>query len=241
MCSNEPFIYTNQVNGDDISAITCIKISRNIMNHHATIIWRNFYAVGVPDRWENLIYSYIKKIVQPRGSQAQIKSNMPIPSDPDGTTFSHNIKEDGNAIRTNGERPRWITPYQKTSIYKSTPYQKTSIYKSNVQVSKVPNHSSQIKVQKIFIILWVKLGLTQLPLPQKQEEKLRWLFTYEWEWTHVKSCIPTRMFVFQHLVHKKLPIFYRYRWTAFVSTQCYSAISHCNLPTNNVIEQNEIM
>jgi hypothetical protein len=31
------------------------------------------------------------------------------------TTSSHNIKEDGNAIRTNGERPRWITPYQKTS------------------------------------------------------------------------------------------------------------------------------
>jgi hypothetical protein len=64
--------------------------------------------------------------------------NMPIPSD--GTTFSHNIKEDGNAIRTNGERPRWITPYQKTSIYKS-----------NVRVSK-------IKVQKTFKIL-VKLGL----------------------------------------------------------------------------------
>jgi hypothetical protein len=34
---------------------------------------------------------------------------MPIPSD--GTTSSHNIKEYGNAIRTNGERPRWITPY----------------------------------------------------------------------------------------------------------------------------------
>jgi hypothetical protein len=29
---------------------------------------------------------------------------IPIPSD--GTTFSHNIKEDGNAIRTNGERPQ---------------------------------------------------------------------------------------------------------------------------------------
>jgi hypothetical protein len=28
---------------------------------------------------------------------------MPIPSD--GPTFSHNIKEDGNVIRTNGERP----------------------------------------------------------------------------------------------------------------------------------------
>jgi hypothetical protein len=28
---------------------------------------------------------------------------------------SCNIKEDGNAIRTNGERPHWITPYQKTS------------------------------------------------------------------------------------------------------------------------------
>jgi hypothetical protein len=51
---------------------------------------------------------------------------MPIPSD--GTTFSHNIKEDGNTIRTNGERPRWITPYQKTSIYKS-----------NVQVCKSQN------------------------------------------------------------------------------------------------------
>jgi hypothetical protein len=34
---------------------------------------------------------------------------MPIPSD--GTTFSHNMKDDGNAIRTNGERPRWITMY----------------------------------------------------------------------------------------------------------------------------------
>jgi hypothetical protein len=77
--------------------------------------------------------------VQPRGGQAPIRGNMPIPSD--GTTFSHNIKEDGSAIRTNGERPRWITPYQKTSIYKS-----------NIQVCK-----SQIKVQKIFKIL-VKLG-----------------------------------------------------------------------------------
>jgi hypothetical protein len=37
----------------------------------------------------------------------------------DGTTFSHNIKEGGNAISTIGERPRWITQYQKTSIYKS--------------------------------------------------------------------------------------------------------------------------
>jgi hypothetical protein len=37
----------------------------------------------------------------------------------DTTAFSHNIMEDGNAIRTNGERPRWITPYHKTSIYKS--------------------------------------------------------------------------------------------------------------------------
>jgi hypothetical protein len=46
--------------------------------------------------------------VPPEGGQAQIRGNMPIPSD--GTTFSHNIKEDGNAIRTNGERPRWITP-----------------------------------------------------------------------------------------------------------------------------------
>jgi hypothetical protein len=47
------------------------------------------------------------------GGQAQIRGNVPIPSD--GTTSSHNIKEDGNAIRMNGERPRWITPYQKTS------------------------------------------------------------------------------------------------------------------------------
>jgi hypothetical protein len=46
--------------------------------------------------------------VQPRGGQSQIGGNMPIPSD--GATFSHNIKEDGNTIRTNGERPRWITP-----------------------------------------------------------------------------------------------------------------------------------
>jgi hypothetical protein len=40
-------------------------------------------------------------IVQPRGAggQAQIEGNMPIPSD--GTTFRHNIKEDGNANRTN--------------------------------------------------------------------------------------------------------------------------------------------
>jgi hypothetical protein len=30
-------------------------------------------------------------IVQPRGGQAQIRGNMPIPSG--GTTFSHNIKE----------------------------------------------------------------------------------------------------------------------------------------------------
>jgi hypothetical protein len=64
--------------------------------------------------------------MQPRGGQAQIRGNMPIPSD--GTTFSHNIKEDGNAIRTNGERSRWIIPYQKASIYKS-----------NVQISKPQN------------------------------------------------------------------------------------------------------
>jgi hypothetical protein len=51
--------------------------------------------------------------MQPRGAQAQIGGNMPIPSD--GTTSSHNIKEDGIAIRMNGERPLWITPYQKTS------------------------------------------------------------------------------------------------------------------------------
>jgi hypothetical protein len=65
----------------------------------------------------------------------------------DGTTFSHNIKEDGNAIRTNGERPRWITPYQKTSIYKS-----------NVQVSISPKTFQSNKSAKIFKIL-VKLGL----------------------------------------------------------------------------------
>jgi hypothetical protein len=41
--------------------------------------------------------------------QAQIRGNMPIPSD--CTTSSHNIKEDGNAIRTNGERPRWMTSF----------------------------------------------------------------------------------------------------------------------------------
>jgi hypothetical protein len=40
-----------------------------------------------------------------RGGQAQIRGNMPIPSD--GTTFTHNMKEDGNAVRTNGECPRW--------------------------------------------------------------------------------------------------------------------------------------
>jgi hypothetical protein len=31
--------------------------------------------------------------MQPGGGQVQIRGNMPIPSD--GTTFSHNIKEDG--------------------------------------------------------------------------------------------------------------------------------------------------
>jgi hypothetical protein len=40
--------------------------------------------------------------MQPRGGQGQIRGNMPIPSD--GTTISHNFKEDGNVIRTNGER-----------------------------------------------------------------------------------------------------------------------------------------
>jgi hypothetical protein len=40
-------------------------------------------------------------------AQAQIRGNILIPSD--GTTSSHNIKEDGNAIRTNGERPRYNT------------------------------------------------------------------------------------------------------------------------------------
>jgi hypothetical protein len=40
--------------------------------------------------------------VQPQGGQAQIRGNMPIPFD--GTTFSHNIKKDDNAIHTNGER-----------------------------------------------------------------------------------------------------------------------------------------
>jgi hypothetical protein len=64
--------------------------------------------------------------VQLRGDQAQIRGNMPIQFD--GTTFSYNIKEDRNAIRTNVERPRWTTPYQKTSIYKS-----------NVQVLKSQN------------------------------------------------------------------------------------------------------
>jgi hypothetical protein len=82
--------------------------------------------------------------VQPRGGQVQIRGNMPIPSD--GTTFCHNIKEDGNAIRTNGERPRWI------------PYQKTPIYKSYVQVRKSQNIPVIINVQKDFKIL-VKLGL----------------------------------------------------------------------------------
>jgi hypothetical protein len=38
--------------------------------------------------------------MHPRGGQAKIRGNMPIPSD--GTTFGHNIKEDGSAIRTNG-------------------------------------------------------------------------------------------------------------------------------------------
>jgi hypothetical protein len=69
---------------------------------------------------------------------------MPIPSD--GTTFSHNIKEDGNAIRTNGERPRWIAPYQNTSIYNP--------------MSKLvsPKTFQSNKSAKIFKIL-VKLGL----------------------------------------------------------------------------------
>jgi hypothetical protein len=52
--------------------------------------------------------------VQPRGGQAQIRGNMTIPSD--GTTFSHNIKEDGNAIRTNGERPRWTTLFSALKL-----------------------------------------------------------------------------------------------------------------------------
>jgi hypothetical protein len=68
------------------------------------------------------------------GGQAQIRGNMPIPSD--GTTFySHNIKEDGNAIRTNGERPRWITPYQKTSPYTNPMFKLVSpkTFQSKVQ------------------------------------------------------------------------------------------------------------
>jgi hypothetical protein len=52
--------------------------------------------------------------MQPRGGQAQIRGNMPIPSD--CTTFSHNIKEDGNAIRTNGECPRWMSPQSLFSV-----------------------------------------------------------------------------------------------------------------------------
>jgi hypothetical protein len=53
------------------------------------------------------ILTCIYEIVQPRGGQAQIEGNMPIPSG--GTNSSHNIKEDGNAIRTNGERRRCMT------------------------------------------------------------------------------------------------------------------------------------
>jgi hypothetical protein len=67
-------------------------------------------------------YVYIKSCSHEVAKHKSGRGNMPIPCD--GTTFSHNIKEDGNAIRTNGKRPRWITSYQKTSIYKS-----------NVQVS----------------------------------------------------------------------------------------------------------
>jgi hypothetical protein len=48
---------------------------------------------------------------------------MPIPSD--GTTSSHNIKEDGNAIRT---RP-WLDHSVPEDVK----------YKSNVQVSKSQN------------------------------------------------------------------------------------------------------
>jgi hypothetical protein len=73
---------------------------------------------------ENSLSIYIKSCSR---EVAKHKSGvMLIP--PDGTTFSHNIKEDGNAICTNVERPRWTTPYQKTSIYKS-----------NVQVLKSQN------------------------------------------------------------------------------------------------------
>jgi hypothetical protein len=70
--------------------------------------------------------------------------STPIPSD--GTTSSHNIKEDGNAIRTNGEHPRWITPYQKTS--------------NTNTMSKLisPKTFQSNKSAKIFKIL-VKLGL----------------------------------------------------------------------------------
>jgi hypothetical protein len=59
----------------------------------------NMYDSDLDGIWIGVELGRPSKIVQP-----QIRGNMQIPSD--GTTFSHNIKEDGNAIRTNGERPR---------------------------------------------------------------------------------------------------------------------------------------
>jgi hypothetical protein len=52
-----------------------------------------------------------------------------IPSD--GTTSSHNIKEDGNAIRTNGERPRWMTFIslnRRRERFQSEPYNILLLY-----------------------------------------------------------------------------------------------------------------
>jgi hypothetical protein len=48
--------------------------------------------------------------VQPRGGQAQIRGNIPIPSD--GTTSSHNIKKDGN---------EWGTPTLDHSVPEDRP------------------------------------------------------------------------------------------------------------------------
>jgi hypothetical protein len=101
--------------------------------------------------------------VQPRGGQAQIRGNMPISSD--GTTSSHNIKEDGNAIRTNGECPRWITPYQKTSNTNSMSKlvsPKTFQSNKSAKIFKMNGNYSQATIN-IPVTCDVPIGLIGLP------------------------------------------------------------------------------
>jgi hypothetical protein len=54
-----------------------------------------FYFVNRRMNKLSIVPSY--EIVQPRGGQSQIRDNTCIPIRSDGTTSSHNIKEDGNA------------------------------------------------------------------------------------------------------------------------------------------------